>query len=315
VRTVYADSPGAAFSLNADLDQRAVGNYLNSVNSNRSAQQSAYQARAQLAAQQRQQEQENFRNALLMFDIPLRQQQVDEVQRERMAQNAEKNRQFGEQMKLAQAELAWQQQKPNAEVLKVAERARNEQTQNSELAQLAQRIADYKNKAMELSQFKDQIPKLAEPAGNWFTRLFSGKADEDAMRNLRGATPFDINPGPEFETAKSPKALADVVSSAVTGRSAMLNKLAGNNIEDLVTLENGRYVPIKRGPMDVFTQGTGSPGPVSAAQPTATATTAGGPTMPYFRNAAEIKAAGIAPGTTIMAWNPETRMYQKAIWR
>lgn len=58
--TVYADSPAQAFNVNADLDQRRVVNYLNSVAANRQAQLQSYgafsqQAGAEQADQERQQ--------------------------------------------------------------------------------------------------------------------------------------------------------------------------------------------------------------------------------------------------------------------
>lgn len=334
MRTVYADSPGAAFALNEDLNQRAAANYLNSVQANRGAQQAAWNAGYTVDAAQRSQADNMLR---MIFGLLQNRQAMGENRRVRDEEGRRRAYEFGENLKLANREQDWREKQIPAGTAKLEAQKKEAEDEQNQLADYAQSVADQLNQRAEFDRmvgsetspgrFMQMVPK--QDPGRLLVRLLAGKdlraeaanrgANTEAMRAITGEAsnlPMDFS-----NVQETPEAFARAAIAAATARRNQYPAAASiKNLDRLVTLDaSGRYVPLIRrtGPAGGGTVtatsggggGGGTTGTVSAAVPPATQPGTG---AQYFRSEAEARAAGMTPGVIFMMFDPASGIYRRA---
>jgi len=339
---VYADSPGAAFSQAANLDQQRVQNYLNSIAANRNAQLQGWQAAE--------------RQAAVAQELQQREQQQMMQLAQQAAQAQERQRQFAENMGLSRANLAEitrhniaSEGKPNAseEALQF-KKQKDEQAQN-EQADYAANVADLLNRHAGLQKLLAQVPTTPEArgaaVGGATGEGFMPKTENNLLRAAAYVVPFlptfnraqDTKASKEaevkqniaatvaglpadFSGADSIEDYAKIAAAAINARIAQLPEKPKGDLAGLIGVnDQGVHVPLIQRPTPAPLELTPAERPANESVSAPAAIPAppppiAQPSLPYFRNDTEIKAARIPSGTSIMLWDQSQKRYRRAVW-
>lgn len=272
MRTVYADSPSQAFSINADLDQRSVGNYLNSVAQNNQARLQAWDRAAQQAAAQRAEEQQQQNRTVQLAEYLANQRQAGEAETYRRGQDTYNRGQNSlaammqqKRFDLDSALQKWQMGQPSTAQIKASADAQAQARDETELATQGGNIANYMNQRDEFSRMLGTLPSEAEAtvAGEreGFLNLRSPERKRLAFsERLSDLYPEEVLNAVDFNAADkagqgSPLGYRNAIQKYLQDRDTSLKSLIPTSeveLNKLVRMKDGRYESLRQGPGDVF---------------------------------------------------------------